>query len=362
MEGIFTEHENENGLRSYPFAGGTVDGEYAIPTGLFVDAAIYPVNPSGVVYLSSVSADGELSVSDDSGVIMSGRQSGAVVELYDSTPFKRHTGTLVASSEDALSEFCGRGVDVEFEADNTAFASACVFPVVIDGVVSLSVGDAGTACGDVSFSNGPSDEVRVSIGEKFDRKTLRFDVLPRPGIADEAFIKRVICVVDGQTPFRIGRNWVRGQTDEWYNTVVLELDGIDKDLVCASAHRENSFEMADTCECGKKPVQEDGYLPEAYQLEEVYIPPDPTGDEGGLAEGADNAFYLVVPNIMRIGSETYMNPLSITLEDGTVSPKVEDPEVVIDGFEAVMAEGEMLDKVTSKSVVIQVPGLSGGQI
>ena len=52
MDGIFAEFENENALRSYPFAGGCVpkgEERSEIPSDVFVDAAIYPVNPSGVV-------------------------------------------------------------------------------------------------------------------------------------------------------------------------------------------------------------------------------------------------------------------------------------------------------------------------
>jgi hypothetical protein len=117
--------------------------------------------------------------------------------------------------------------------------------------------------------------------------------------------------------------------------------------------------MSDTCKCEKEMLPEDEPLPEVYQLAEVYIPPDETKDrkEGGLPEGADNAFYIVVPNVVGEGA----NPISITLEDGVVSPKTDDIKVVIQGDSAEIAEGEMLDDVTSKGVVIQVPGLSGGK-
>ena len=128
--------------------------------------------------------------------------------------------------------------------------------------------------------------------------------------------------------------------------------------VCASVRRENHFEMADTCKCEKDPLPDEESLPEHYHLEEVFIPPDEDDGrpEGGIPEGADNAFYIVVPNVMGEGR----NPLSITLEDGAVSPRTEDLKVVVQGDSADLAEGEMLDEMTSKGVVIQVPGLSGG--
>lgn len=353
MEGIFTEFENENALRAYPFAGGCEPDESAdcIPAGIFVDAALYPVNPSGLIYLSSVSEDGMFSVSDESGVVMTGYADSNVVELFDMSDFHRHTGTIIASSEKVLEEFAGRGVLREYSSSQTAFASTCVFPIIIDGVISVSVGDTGSATGEIGFANEPDDTIRVSSGSSDGRSTLRFDVIPRIKPQEETFIKRVICVVDGQTPFRISK------AGHGYNIVVLELDSIDKELVCAAAHRENSLEMVDTCECGKATPAEPEYTPEVHQLEEVYIPPDKNGSEGGLVDGAENAFYLVVPN--RPG---YSNPISITMEDGIVSPMTTDPEVVVNGMEADLADGAMLDKVTSKGVVIQVPGLSGGQI
>lgn len=362
MEGIFAEFENENALRSYPFAEGCVPGDNDIPAGVFVDAAIYPVNPSGTVYLSSISEDGVFGISDDTGVIMEGVASGRTVEFTDNSGLGRHVGTLVASSAEALAEFAGRGSLREFSSENAAFSSACVFPVVVDGVTSVSIGESGKTSGAVGFSNGDGEDVRVSSGTLEDgRKTLRFDVLPRPGVKESGSIRRIICVVDGQTPFRIEKQKyldINGIEHVIYNSIKLSLANLDRDTVCSSVHRENHFEMADTCKCDKDPLPEGDPLPEAYQLEEVFIPPDEEDGqpEGGIPEGADNAFYLVVPNILGEGR----NPLSITLEDGAVSPKTEDLKVVVDGNDADLAEGEMLDKMTSKGVIIQVPGLSGG--
>ena len=349
MEGIFAEFENENALRSYPFAEGCVPGDNDIPAGVFVDAAIYPVNPSGTVYLSSISEDGVFGISDDTGVIMEGVASGRTVEFTDNSGLGRHVGTIVASSAEALAEFAGRGSLREFSSENAAFSSACVFPVVVDGVTSVSIGESGKASGAVGFSIGDGEDIRVSSGTLEDgRKTLRFDVLPRPGVKESGSIRRIICVVDGQTPFRIMKLSP--------NTVKLSLANLDRDGVCSSIHRENHLEMADTCKCDKDTLPEGDPLPEAYQLEEVFIPPDEEQKDGGIPEGTDNAFYIVVPNVMGEGR----NPLSITLEDGAVSPRTEDLKVVVQGDSADLAEGEMLDEMTSKGVVIQVPGLSGG--
>ena len=352
MEGIFLEFENENALRSYPFAEGCMppdDPTASIPSGVFVDAAIYPVNPSGVVYLSGVSEDGIFSISDNTGVIMTGTADGAVIEFHDMSVFSRHVGTLIASSQEALSEFMSYGSDREYEAENTAFSASCVFPVVVDGVTSVSVGESGAVDGLAAFSNGPSDTVRVSSSIMEDgRDTLRFDIIPRPGAVGGRFIRRIICVVDGKTPFRIEKLA--------YNIIFLRLYGIDKEMVCAAAHREDEYEMADTCDCIPPPLPSDKILPETYQLEEVFIPPDEHGYEGGLPDGADNAFYLTVPNI-----NGYHNPLSMTMEDGVAIPKTEEPEFASDLNVNEASRNAIIDSIASKGVILQVPGLSGGE-
>ena len=360
MEGIFQEFENENELRSYPFAAGCVpaEGESYIPSSVFVDASIYPVNPSGTIFLSGISSDGTFSLSDDTGVIMKGSPAGKFVELYDLTPMRRHVGTIVASSEDALEEFSNRGVDRSYSSRETSFASSCTFPVVVDGVVGVSSGDSDPVCGIVSFSNGPSDDIRVSSGtDKSGRKTLRFDILPRPAPREDSSIKRIICVVDGKTPFRIEKLFDKDNPEKYgYNTVILKLMDIGREEVCAAAHRENGFEMADTCDC-KPPLPDEDPIPEAYNIEEVFIPPDEDGSEGGVEDGAENAFFLVVPNYLG-----YSNPISITLEDGAVSPNTEGISVEVNGTDAEIEDGSLKDDITSKAVVIQVPGLAGGSL
>lgn len=361
MEGIYTEFDNENSLRMYPFSAGCVPaGDNAIPFDVFIDAALYPVNPSGNIYLSEVSENGVFSISDSNGVIMTGSPSGNQVELYDVSDLRRHVGVLVASSEDKLSEYAGRGASRTYGPESTTFAAQCVFPIVIDGVSALSVGGSPKSAGLVGFSNGADDSIRVSSGLKNGRSTLRFDVIPRPVVKDSGSIRRIICVVDGQTPFRISRMYYPNHPERGgYNTVILSLYGIDKESVCAAAHRGNQLEMADTCECDKQALPSEENLPETYKLIEVFIPPDedPSRPEGGLADGAENAFYLAVPNL-----SGYDNPLSITLENGVVSPKTDDLKTVTNGNSVELAEGEMLDKVTSNGVILQVPGLSGGAI
>lgn len=363
MEGIFQEFENENALRLYPFAAGLSAGDESsagIPPGVFVDAALYPVNSQGPLFLSGVSEDGVFSVSDDSGVIMTGRPNGSVVEFTDMSGLMRHVGTLVASSESALRDFAMSGSDREFSSESGMFSASCVFPVVADGVTSLDIGGTGRMSGIASFSNGMSDDVRVSGSDIEGHKTIRFDIVPRRKPKETLYIKRVICVVDGETPFRIQKLYDKEHPENYgYNTVILSLDGIDRDSVCALSHRENSLEMADTCECDKPPLPSDSGVPEAYQLEEVFVPPDPDGSEGGAEEGADNAFFLVVPNYYD-GDGIYYNPISITLEDGAVSPRIDAPEAVVNGISAEIQEDDMVDNVSSKGIVIQVPGLSGG--
>lgn len=338
MEGVFAEFENENGLRSYPFAGACAAAG-AIPDGLFVDAMLYPVNSRGSLYLSGVSEEGVVSISDGNGVVMTcDAPSGRTLEFRDVTPFARHVGTMVAASAKALAEFVGRRIPMSFTPLQTTFAASCTFPVAVDGVTSMDVGGTGPVTGRISFSNGLRDDVRVSTRTLEDgRQTLRFDVVPTASSAGMGSIRKIRCVVDGKTPFRIAR-----LSDD---TVALYLSDIDREVVCSSAHRENSYEMADTCKCNPHDIDPVD-PPSVFQEVEIDV-----------SSAGTNAFYLVAPNFTG-----YSNPISITLQDGLSVPKVVGPDFVKDGENIDLPAEELLDDVSSKGIVLQVPGLSGGQI
>ena len=348
MGTILHEFANENELTSYPFASGcrTVDTDgRPIGIGVLVDAALYPVNPNGNLYLSGISATGVVSVSDDSGVVMSAtiRRGSSVLEFTDMSPMKRHVGTIVASSAEAMSVLADTDGDRKFKKGATTFASSCVFPVMNGGVLSLDIGGAGAVDGEAAISNGPEDEVRASTS--IDGSTLRFDVIPAPRKLVPRSIQHVYCVVDGRTPFRIFKAPF-GQDGNPSNTVEVYLDNIDKDAICGNAHRENALEMVDTCGCesgSSSDSPEKREIPMTFQCECVDIP-----------NGAHNAFYLAVPNM-----SGYTNPLSITLTDGAVVPSTTlDAGVDVDALDTEVPVENLVDHVTSKGAVLQVPGLS----
>jgi hypothetical protein len=344
MNKLFTEFENENELRTYPFASGcTVKDRKGVEigVGVLVDAALYPVNPSGDLYLSRIGADGTVSISDDRGVVMTASaEGGTSLEFYDTSDLHRHVGTVVASSEEAMSGLVSVNEDRVFRSENSRFASSCVFPVINDGVTSVNVGDTGAADGDIVFANAPDDQVRVSTDETGTK--LRFDVIPRPYYEILKSIKHVYCIVDGKTPFRIMKLPHGGDPSIPGNTIAVYLDNIDRQDICADAHREDEIQAMDTCtECGgdvpcpEPPSPED--IPHVYQAEVVDIP-----------NGADGAFYLAVPNMVG-----YDNPLSITMQDGMLVP---NEEVEVQDGEADI--GDLVNRITSKGVVLQVPGLA----
>ena len=342
MTSLFKEYENENALRSYPFAEGCsvedTDGT-AIGTGVIVDAILYPLNPAGTLYLSGISVDGTVSIADSKKTVMTGAATSGSprIELYDTSDFHRHSGTLLCSSADAVSMLVTVGAERKFSSGHTAFASSCVFPVVNDGVTSLNIGETGVTDGLISITNGDNASIRVATTESGDR--IRFDVIPDPSQEIPASIQHIYCIVDGNTPFRIEKPRIYASD----NTVILYLDNIDRQSICNNAHREESLEMTDTCkDCTADSCHQDMEdpveIPYVYQTEVVDIP-----------NGADSAFYLSVENMTG-----YVNPLSITLTDGAVVPNT---EVTVDTTEDDHTD-ELTDTITSKGVVLQLPGLS----
>ena len=340
MNSLFLEFENENAQRTYPFASGCrpVDTDGApIGTGLLIDAAIYPVNSTGTIYLSSIK-DGVVSISDATGTIMTAKHAHGqdTLEFYETKGLGRHVGTVLASSAEALDILVSGSKERTFRASATEFSASCVFPIENDGVLSLNVNGTGAIDGQFEFANGNSDDIRVSTGP--DGKILRFDALPHPAAALPDSIQHIYCIVDGKTPFRVlkiasGIDGVPG------NSIAVYLDNIDRSAVCGNAHRENALVMTDTCDCSPddpEPVD----IPETYQVEVVDIP-----------NKADSAFYLVVPNC--IG---YDNPLSLTLTDGEDISKT-GVETETDRVGLMAVKDALVDKSTAKGAILQVPGL-----
>ena len=335
MNTIFQEFEYENTRRTYPFASGCkvtdTDG-IPIGTGILIDAVLYPVNPEGIIYLSSISQDGTVEISDSKGPIMTAHpeKGSDKLEFFETGGVGRHVGTVLASSSDALGVLTNGGKERTFRPDAASFASSCVFPVRNDGVLSLDVSETGVIDGDFAFTNGENDDIRVSTNESGNE--LRFDILPHPTGEIPESIQHIYCIVDGRTPFRILK-----LSD---NTVSVYLDNIDKSVICSNAHRENAFELADTCDCGPKPEPSVVAIPRTYQTAAVDI-----------TNNADSAFYLVVPNCTG-----YDNPMSVTLVDGIQIPKV-NITTETDKVGRASAEGNFIDDTTSKGAVLQVPGL-----
>lgn len=344
MQKIFTEFENENALRTYPFAAGctTTDTEGAkLGTGVLIDAALYPVNAAGTLYLSKIGVDGVVSISDDNGIVMTAsiEEGSSELSFYDTTGMHRHVGTLLASSPNALSTLVNVYDDREFVKSETTFSSSCVFPIVNDGVTSINIGSTGEVSGLVNFKNSDTDQVRVSTDST--GKKLRFDIIPIAKKVSLSSIQHIYCIVDGKTPFRIMKMPYSGEAEGIGNTIVIYLDNITRQDVCSDRNRESEVEMKDTCKCGESSpcdtLEDPIEIPDAYQVEVVDIP-----------NGSDSAFYLAVPNITG-----YDNPMSITLTDGATEPiTAVKADVNADNTKAIHNE------VKSKGIILQVAGLS----
>lgn len=345
MQKLFTEFENENALRTYPFASGCTVTDTkgdTIGIGTLIDAALYPLNPNGPLYISKIGKDGVVSISDSDSVVMTATlEDGAYsLEFYDTTVMHRHSGTLIAKSAEALSTLVNVYTDRVFTAASTAFSSSCVFPIVNDGVISVDVSSTGPEDGEIRFTNGNRDVIRIST-DSYGSK-LRFDVIPVPKEVNLSSIQHIYCIVDGKTPFRIMKIPFADEESGNGNTIAVYLDNIDRQSICGNAHREESLETKDNCDCDessspcKPEIDPPEDIPAVYQTEVVDIP-----------NGAYSAFYLASPNMTG-----YDNPISITLIDSAPEPITEIPvDANSDNIELLK------NKLKSKGVVIQIPGL-----
>lgn len=358
MSFINPEFENVNSQRGYPFAEGcsqTSEEGMQIGAGAIIDAMLYPVSPSGCLWLSGISGDGVLSVSDDTGVIMQGECEGDRAEMHDMTPLGRHCGTILASSEEAMRAFAFSGMASTFRKEASLFSSSCVCPIPSSGVTSVTLGvsrEEGNDIrfgGDFSFSNGPSDEVRVSVYSSGGEPSIVFDVIP--SVAAESYrpIKEIYCVADGSTPFRIIPYGFSGAPyTDGFDSVCVYLDGIDRESVCSAAHREQGFETADACGCeGCSGSQSSSSgsgssEPAVFQCVAVRMSADP----------GTSSFSLVAPDFTG-----YSNPVSVSISEGKVLPKSGGLEYTVENMSATAGTGITDDSVSDNAVSIQVPGI-----
>lgn len=154
---LFPEWIAQQAATRYPFGSESSlsNDTVAVPVGVFVDAALYPVGGGENLHLSQVEVGFRGAVATI-GTPMNKALATATFSLVsppDSLVFEdaygRPAGVLLAS-EGRLGELVAWGTGVhEFDETQTGFASTCVFPTPEVGVRGVLLEDGSFFAGDV---------------------------------------------------------------------------------------------------------------------------------------------------------------------------------------------------------------------
>jgi hypothetical protein len=340
---IFTEFENENRMRSYPFAEHAtlvdVKGKIKLPDDIFVDAMIYPLNPIGTIYISSIdNTTGVLSISDNTGIIAVGNilTDSEEINLYSTSPIRRHAGVIIYNKQYLNGLIFGMLPNAKFNASGLPLAASTVCPIVNNDVLSIVL-DGNYMYGDIKFNNPNTTGINVVTHNNGDgTSTIRFDAIPTYGDVEIFSIKKIYCITAGTTPFNISKYPYEN------NTMLLTLSE-GRDTICNGVHQETSYMVRDVCE---DPIEPGSYNPRPENNNELIFPVE------------HNCFNIVTDDII-LG---YENPISITFDDTIL------PSPIISNFDAsdnLVDSQDVLDTISlqsrgTKGLKIEIPGLNGG--
>ena len=183
---LFTEYGDQNRRRKYPFSDDATvtdaDG-VPLPADFIVDAALYPIDTAGDVYVSSVDTGTHtVTLSDGGGAFASAVWDGeGPADVTESADTGRVIGCL-CFGPGAADVFRGRGVRT-FTAADTAFSACAGAPLSQSGCRGFRLPDGTIVTGAVEFVG--EDGVEVSAGTDASGPWLRFDVVGVPVAADD---------------------------------------------------------------------------------------------------------------------------------------------------------------------------------
>ena len=343
---LYAEFENENSFRSFPFAEGTSlsdsNGE-TLDTSSFIDAMLYPDNPSGRVRLSAIDFEEDLiEISDDDGVIGTG-QIEDVINVV-STDGKR-IGTLLTRNLTSTAA-------IRREFSELYFSSSCVCAFNAAGVTGLRIGDT-VMTGKIVFEK--SSTITPEIVQNGNDYTLSLSVISAMSSGETPSIKKIVVMQSKGTIFGVGEYNA--------NSIEVTLGTISREDFCDTAHREDTIDIYDICdppdgsggsggsgggyEPTVTPAQEDSFW--VFDLTEK----DNSDDSNTIMR---QAFNIVAPNI--VDPATVVNPINVQMVEGTMQsnpPKF--TRTMTDAEAAAQMKKLTASNVVGNGIILQIPGL-----
>ena len=156
---VFDEYRNQNAKRVYPFvddATMTSDETFKLPPDFLIDAFLYPIDLSGVLYLSKIdTANGAIEFADTDTNDVQGTatytKASTSAVVYDNSGYEREIGVLVFGA--GLSMLPAAGV-LNFQPEATALVPATFVPMNQAAVRGFVFANSGLYTGDVVLAGG----------------------------------------------------------------------------------------------------------------------------------------------------------------------------------------------------------------
>jgi hypothetical protein len=313
-----------------------------LPSDFLIDAHLYPLDPVGMIYMSSVDihastiyfADTVTGTVVGKAVYTDDSDTAAVTETGE---FERQIGLLVFG--DGLNEMKRGRFIREFTPYATTLTPTAYTPIKQVGVRGIRLPDGKLISGDISFEG--RDGVLITSNIVDGEHILRFDVLGVPPVVEDCGEHPLICTIIVERA--AGSRFVISKYDDY--TLALTANGLTLDDICAAAKARRRPDDRDPCETPLPP--------------EV----DPAPGAGAelvyqLCDMHAGTFQIVTPS-----SAGALNPISVRpINAGVLPNRMNIPPVTTLDDATKAAERFRLPDAVTGGILIEFQGIGKGQL
>lgn len=282
----YIQWRNKNNFRYFPIADDAswvTQSGLTVPSSIFVDAVLTPIDSSGSVWVSFINFEtGTVGISDDRGQIATAEITTDELSFYDT--YGRHIGVVVL--DPSFHDLAGA---LTFRAHALPFAPTAVVPQVQECVRGLLLPDGTLLTGDVVLTG--IDGIVITTEITAQGQLVRFDALGESTEVDCIDLPPPIECVEVQ---QVGSGGV----------FAVELNGNVLNI-------DTSYQLEDMCQAKKdrKMPDEEGKLPLDKDVCGDPVEPEPCDTPVAIdpVSSCDTALYINVVSTL-LGVELLDEP------------------------------------------------------
>jgi hypothetical protein len=341
---LLTEYENQNRRRHYPFVDNATmkdDDGMALPADFLVDAHLYPLDPSGGVYIAKITGGTTIQFADTVTRAVLGEavysKGAATAEVMEPGIYGRQVGLLVFGPGVA-DIIRGRGQRT-FQPEATTLTPTAYTPIKQVGVRGIRLADGTLITGDISFEG--RDGVMITSRIDGGKHILRFDVLGVPPNMEDCGEDPLICTIVVERAS--GSRFVTSKYDDY--TLALTANGLTLDDICEAGNARRRRDDTDPCGAPSEPSV-----------------PTPPGDETThrfeICDMRVGTFMIVTPSTVGNRNPIVVRPLEVS----TMPNRLTLPPVTTIDDATAAAERFCSPEVISGGLIMGFQGIGKGQL